>query len=67
MQGLSVDVHGLADGLKGLVEAGLAKAAGQPSQSHRAQSTGGLPGSFALCPTTLLCACQKCAREKCRP
>lgn len=29
MQGLSVDVHGLADGLKGLVEAGLAKAAGQ--------------------------------------
>lgn len=29
IQGLSVDVHGLADGLKGLVEAGLAKAAGQ--------------------------------------
>ena len=29
MQGLRVDVHGLADGLKGLVEAGLAKAAGQ--------------------------------------
>lgn len=29
MQESSVDVHGLADGLKGLVEAGLAKAAGQ--------------------------------------
>lgn len=27
-QGLCVDVHGLADGLKALVEAGLAKAAG---------------------------------------
>ncbi len=27
-QGLGVDVHGLADGLKALVEAGLTKAAG---------------------------------------
>lgn len=28
LQGMGVDVHGLADGLKGLVEAGLARAAG---------------------------------------
>lgn len=33
MQGVSVDVHGLADGLKGLVEAGLAKAAGEPQSA----------------------------------
>lgn len=33
VQGLSVDVHGLADGLKGLVEAGLVKAAGQPQSA----------------------------------
>ena len=35
VQGLSMDVHGLADGLKGLVEAGLAKAAGQQPQIQR--------------------------------
>lgn len=43
MQGLSVDVHGLADGLKGLVEAGLAKAAGQYKSTQFQE----VPASFA--------------------
>ena len=54
VQGLSVDVHGLADGLKGLVEAGLAKAAGQPL-SH-------LPASCqkcTACSSTVSCSCMK--------
>ena len=31
---MGVDVHGLADGLKGLVEAGLARAAGTALPYH---------------------------------
>ena len=34
-QGSGVDVHGLADGLKALVEAGCAQAAGQSQQSDQ--------------------------------
>ena len=40
VQGLEVDVHGLADGLKALVEAGLAKAAGQSNTFFHVLSTG---------------------------
>ena len=53
MQGLSVDVHGLADGLKGLVEAGLAKAAGAYDSTQCPYMPAGLAlGTLQLAMTT---------------